>query len=73
MSHGRSSDQLDFSESESTTMEEEMMIDDNLILDMSDSDIVDPDVGGHHGDSTHTPSAPSVPMPEATTPVLIDA
>ena len=72
MSHGRSNDtdQFNFSETESTTMEEETMIHDDLILDMSDSDIVDPDVGGYHGDSTHAPSAPSVPMPEATTSVI---
>ena len=57
MSHGRSNytDQLDFSETDSTNMD----IDDDLILDLSDSDIVEPNMEGHHGDSTHTPSASS--------------
>ena len=44
-----------------------MDIDDDLIRDLSDSDIVDPNVGGHHGDSTHAPSAP-----QATTSVLAE-
>ena len=71
VSNGRNADtdKYDFSETDSTTMD----IDDDFILDVSDSDIVDPEVGGHYGDSTHAPSAPSapsVPKPVATTSVL---
>ena len=58
-----------------------MDIDDDFILDVSDSDDIVLKVGGHHSDSTHAPSAPSahsapsapsVPMPEATTSMLAE-
>ena len=47
-------------------------MDDDFILDVSDSDNIVLEVGGHSGDSTTASSAPSVPMPVATTSMLAE-
>ena len=59
VSKGRNddTDQHDFSEYNSTTMD----IDDEFILDVPDNDDIVLEVGGQSGDSTPTPNAPSAP------------
>ena len=45
---------------------------DDIILDLSTDDDIVREVRGHASASTPTPSAPSVPMPEATTSMLAE-